>query len=67
MAERPSGARQITCAGPGMGMTRGSVPQARSVSAAHVAGSGALTARVKNMPWATAMEGAISQGAPGSE
>jgi hypothetical protein len=50
MAERPSGARQITCAGPGMGMTRGSVPQARSVSAAHVAGSGALTARVKNMP-----------------
>ncbi len=50
MAERPSRARQITRAGPGMGMARESVPQARSASAAHVAGSGALTARVKNMP-----------------
>jgi hypothetical protein len=63
MAERPSWARQITCAGPGMGMARESVPQARSASAAHVAGSGALTARVKNMPWANATD----QGAPGSE
>ena len=64
---RPSWARQITCAGPGTGMTRGSVPQARSVRAAHVAGSGALTAKVKNMLWATAMNGTLSQGAPGSE
>ena len=63
MAERPSRARQITCAGPGMGMARESVPRARSASAAHVAGSGALTARVKNMPWASATD----QGAAGSE
>ena len=39
----------MTRAGPGMGMTRGSVPQARWVSSPQVAGSGALTARVKYM------------------
>ena len=46
-AARPSGDRQATAAGPGTGITAGSVIRARSVSAAHPSGVAALTASVK--------------------
>src|ERR1700722_2271913 len=63
-AARPSGERQATTAGPGIGITAGSATRARSASSAHSAGVAALTARVKNMPVSGA-DGGSSADAPG--
>src|SRR5580692_12679204 len=61
-AARPSGERQATTAGPGIGITAGSATRARSASSAHSPGVAALTARVKNMPVSVADGGSSAGG-----
>src|ERR1700677_2895207 len=67
MAARPSGERQATSAGPGMGMIRGSVTQAHSVSAAQASGVEALTASVKNIVRQAYVAGARARRQVGGE